>query len=275
MFAACALLAQAEPDAESQKRLAEQKLKLVEMLVNSPSAQASAAKDADTAAMLERGKELLGQARAALAAEHYAEAAKALDEALQNVSRANSRNAGSLSDSVQKQRLADMTEQVASYRAGLVELARNKGDADAAQATLQRADALVAESGKLAAAGRLGDANKKMAEAYKLEVEEISRLRAGQEVVLSLKFETPADEYAYEQKRFQSTEILVNMMLGENRAEGGKRALVDGFVQEAAKFRQDAAALAQANNHKQAVAMMEQAIGRLNRALQAMGLPIF
>lgn len=268
--------AETAPDTDQQHRLAEQKLKLVEMLVNSPKAQASTANgDAETAALIERGKTLLQQAREAMTAQRYAEAAQALDEALHSVSRANSRNSGALSDSVQKQRLQEMSEQVASYRLSLTELAKAKGAATTAEASLQRVDALAEEGRKLAAAGHLGEANKKMAEAYKLEVEEISRLRAGQEVVLSLKFDTPADEYAYEQKRFQSNEILVGMMMGEGRAEGDKRQLVDGFLKEAAKLKEDAAELARSNKHLDAVKVMETAVGRLNRALQAMGLPVF
>jgi hypothetical protein len=276
LMAARCVVAQPVPDADQQRRLAEQKLKLVEMLVNSPRAQASSAsKDLETAALVERGKDLLKQAREALAAQRYADAAQALDEALQSVSKANSRNAGGLSDSVQKQRLQEMSEQVASYRASLAELVKDKGGATGAKATLQRVDALADEGRKLAATGHLGEANKKMAEAYKLEVEEVSRLRAGQEVVISLKFETPADEYAYEQKRFQSNEILVNMMIGEGRAEGDKRRLVDSFLKEAAKLKEEAAGLAQSNRHKDAVAAMEKAGLQLTRALQSMGMPVF
>lgn len=270
------IAAQPAPDDEQQRRLAEQKLKLVEMLVNSPTAQASSAsKDAETAALVAHGKELLQQARDALAAQRYAEAAQALDAALHSVAKANSRNSGGLSDSVQKQHLQEMSEQVASYRVALAELTKDKGSATNALATLQRVDALAEEGRKLAATDHLGDANKKLAEAYKLEVEEISRLRAGQEVVLSLKFDTPADEYAYEQRRFQSTETLVGMMVGEGRAEGDTRQLVDGFLKEAVKLKEDAAVLARSNSHKDAVAVMEKAVGRLNRALQAMGLPVF
>ena len=264
------------PDVAQQRQLAEQKLKLVEMLVNSPAAQASAAsKDAETAALIGRGRDLLQQARSALAAEQYGDAAKALDEALQSVSKANSRNSGGLSSSVQKQRLQEMSEQVASYRASLVELARDKQLELAAQDALKRADALAEEGRKLAAAGHYGDANKKMAEAYKLEVEELSRLRAGQEVVNALKFDTPADEYAYEQKRFQSNQILVNMMIDEGRAPGEQRGLVDRFVAEAVGIKAEAEAQAGAGGYQEAVKSMEKASSRLNRALQAMGLPVF
>lgn len=267
--------AQTTPDPEQQRRLAEQKLRLVEMLVNSPAAQAAAGRDTDSAALIERSRGLLTEAREALAAQRHADAAKALDEALRNVSRANSRTAGGLSDSVQKQRLQDMSEQVATYRTALVELGKNPKVGSAAQAALLRVDALADEGRKLAAAGRLGDANRRMAEAYKLEVEEISRLRAGEVVTLSLKFNSPAEEYAYEQKRFQSNEILVGMMIADGRAEGDRRRMVDGFIQEAGRLKADAISHAINNNHQEAVTAMEKAYAQLNRALQAMGVPAF
>ena len=281
MVVACLLAglpaaAQTAADPEHQRRLAEQKLKLVEMLVNSPAAKASAAsKDAETASLIERGRSLLKEARDGLAAQRYGEASLALDEALRSVAKANSRNSGGLSDSVQKQRLQDMAEQVATYRGSLVDLTKNPKLGAAAQAALLRVDTLAEEGRRLAAAGRLGDANKKMAESYKTAVEEISRLRAGEVVVNSLKFDSPADEYVYEQKRFQSNEILVGMMIAEGRAEGDKRRLVDGFIQEAGRLKASAIDLAISNNHKEAVAAMEKAFVQLNRALQAMGVPAF
>lgn len=275
-IAAQAVAAETALDGEQQHRLAEQKLKLVEMLVNSPKAQAASSNgDAETAALVVRARELLKQARADLAAQRYLDAAGALDEALRNVSKANSRNAGALSDSVQQQHLQDMSAQLASYRTGLADLVKAKGTPASAQATLARVDALADEGRKLAAAGHLGEANKQMAQAYKMAVEAISSLRAGQEVVLSLKFDTPADEYAYEQKRFESNQVLVGMMIAEGRADGDKRRLVDGFLKEAARIREDAAGLARSHNHKDAVASMEQAVIQLNRALQSMGVPVF
>ncbi|MBI5109367.1 MAG: hypothetical protein HZA62_11520 [Rhodocyclales bacterium] len=268
--------AQSAADPEQQRRLAEQKLKLVEMLVNAPAAKAAAAsKDGDSAALIERGRRLLVTARDALAAQHYPEAASALDEALRSVSKANSRNAGGLSDSVQKQRLQDMSEQVATYRGALVDMQKHPRTGGEATTALGRVDALAEEAKRLAAAGRLGDANKKMAESYKLAVEEISRLRAGEVVTMSLKFNSPAEEYAYEQKRFQSNEILVNMMIAEGRADGDKRRMVDGFVQDAGKLKADAISQAINNNHKEAVTAMEKAFTQLNRALQTMGVPAF
>jgi hypothetical protein len=266
-------VAQTAADPQQQQRLAEQKLRLVEMLLNAPAAQAAAANDGDAAALIERGRGLLKEAREALAAQRSAVASKALDEALRSVSSA--RGAAGLSDSVQKQRLQDMGEQVATYRGSLIDLATDAKSGAAAKSALERVDALADEARQLAGAGRLGDANKKMAEAYKLAVEEISRLRAGEVVTMSLKFSSPAEEYAYELKRFQSNEILVNMMITEGRAEGDKRRMIDGFIQEAGRLKADAINQTSNNNFKEAVTQMEKAFVQLNRALQAMGVPAF
>jgi hypothetical protein len=65
------------------------------------------------------------------------------------------------------------------------------------------------------------------------------------------------------------------MMIAEGRADGDKRRMVDGFVQEAGKLKSDAVSQAINNNHKEAVTAMEKAFTQLNRALQTMGVPAF
>lgn len=270
--------AQSSTDPEQKQRLVEQKLKLVEMLVNSPAAQAtSVGREAETPALFEKSRGLIKQAREAIGGQRYDEAAQVLDEALRNVSKANNRIAGDagLADSVQKKQFQDFGEQLSSYRLSLQDMSKDPRTGESARSVLGRIDALSDEGRKLANAGRLGDANKKMAEAYKIAVEEISRLRAGQEVVMSLKFASPMEEFVYEQKRYQSNEILVGMMISEGRAAGETRKLLDGFLNNAAGFKEEAGRLANLNDHKGAVAMMEKANAQLNRALQTMGVPVF
>lgn len=273
-----AALAQAGASDDQRRRLIEQKLRLVEMLVNSPAAKSSAyGRDAETPQLVEKGKSLLAGARSALDEGRLDDAAAALDEALKSASSASRRlsSEGGLSDSAQRKQLTDMTEQVRTYRGAIDDLRKDSKMADEAGKVLARVDAMVAESDKLSAAGRLGDANKHMADAYKLSVQELSRLRAGQEVVLSLNFETPAEEYAYEQKRFGSNQIMVDMMIGEGRAEGGKRQLVDRFVDEGRRLKLEAETQAEAGKYAEAVGLMEEATKQLNRALQSMGVPVF
>jgi hypothetical protein len=267
---------QAASDTDKQRKLAEQKLKLVEMLVNSPAAKKKVESgDADAAALIEQGQALITRAKEHLSASENEQALEALDEALRNLSQANKKSAGGLSVSVQKKRLEEMSEQVGAYRESLVELTQNKKLAAEAQALLTQVDAMVTEANQLAEASRWGEANKKMAASYKLEVEEISRLREGEEVLLSLSFETPADEYAYEQKRFDSNQILVNMMIDEGRAEGGRIRLVNRFVTKADTLKVEAETHAAASRFEEAITSMEQAVKQQNRALSAMGIPVY
>ena len=277
LFAGAAL-AQATPSDEQRRRLVQQKMKLVEMLVNSPAAKSSAyGRDADTPLLVERGQALIAEARKALAEDRIDDAAKALDEALKSASSASRRlsSEGGLSDSAQRKQLSDMTEQVRTYRSAIDDLTKVPASADEATKVLTRVDELKAQADKLAAAGRLGEANKRMASAYKVAVEELSRLRSGQEVVLSLNFDTPADEYAYEQKRFGSNQIMVDMMIDQGKAGGGRRKLVDRFVGEGQRLKREAESQAGAGKYAEAVVTMEQATKQLNRALQSMGVPVF
>jgi hypothetical protein len=275
-----ALAQTAAADAPAQKRqLIEQKIRLLDMLVNSPAAKTAATgRDPESTALIEKGRKSFEAARQAFADNRFDEASRLLDEALKSTSSASKKisPAGSgLSESAQRKSLADMAEQVASYRASVAELTRDTKVGAAAKQLLGQIDALLSESKQLADTGRLGDANKKMASAYKLTVEEITKLRAGHEVVMSLKFNTPADEYAYEQKRFNASLTMIDMMIGEGRADGQKRKLVDSFVAEGNRLRSLAETEAVSKHHKEAVALMEKAGGQLNKALQSMGIPVF
>lgn len=271
--------AQAPADNPEQKRrLIEQKIRLVEMLVKSPAAKGAAyGREAESAGLIEEGQRSIDEAKKALAEERFDDATKLLDAALKAATAASRKlsvGGEGLNESAQRKSFQDMGEQVAMYRSSIVDLARDD-KSGAAKALLARVDGLSAEAKQLLDSGRFGEANKKLADAYKHAVEELSRLRAGQEVILSLNFETPADEFAYEKKRFGSNEVMVEMMIGEGRAAGDKRRLVDTFVVEGRKLRDQAETQAMAGQYAEAVTSMEKASAQLIRALQSMGVPVF
>lgn len=279
MFAVGALAQAPDGSVDPKRKSIEQKIRLLEMLVNSPAAKSAPfGREADSTALIEQGRQSIDEARRALDEGRPDDAAKLLDDALRAASSASrrlSQSDRSLTESVQRKNLQDLGEQLEMYRASLNELSADPERGAAARALLGRIDGLATESRSLADAGRFGDANKKLGEAYRLAVEELSRLRAGQEVVLSLKFDTPADEYAYERKRFASNEMMVDMMVAEGRASGERQRLVDGFVTEGRRLGGEAEARAGSGQYEEAVKLMEQASAQLVRALQSMGLPVF
>ena len=92
---------------------------------------------------------------------------------------------------------------------------------------------------------------------------------------MRLQFASPREEFDYEQKRFYSNEILVGMMIREERASGESRKQVDAYLQGANAIKADASNRASTGDYASAVKEMEKANLQLNRALQMMGVPVF
>ncbi|HLA35607.1 MAG TPA: hypothetical protein VJ001_12150 [Rhodocyclaceae bacterium] len=272
-----------EKEIDQRKPLLTQKLRLVETLIGSSAARALAAGNAtpngaEAVALVEKSRQALAAAKQALASNQADRAEQQLNEALKSIAAISARlnaGGGDMAESALRDSLRDLGEQVATYRASLEERLRDPSGGASAKELLARLDVLSAEAKRLETAGRLGEANKKLAEAYKLAVEGLSRLRAGQTVIMSLKFDTPADEYAYELRRFRSNEILVEMTIAERRAEGEVLRQVRESVGEGVKLKDGAATLAQSGDYAGAVTRMEKASLQLNRALQTLGVPVF
>lgn len=264
---------------DQRRRLLGQKLRLVESLVNSPASTSAAyGREAETPSLLAKGRQLLEAAKISIAADQFDQAEQALNEALRSISAASARlsaEAGELTESALRDSMRDLGDQLASYRGPIADLRNDKLNGPAASDLLDQIDAMTSESDKLAASGRLSDANRKLAEAYRITVEGLVKLGAGKTITLSLKFDRPADEYSYELRRFRANEILIDMMLVEKNAEPDRARKVRDLVVAGRKFKDAAETQAQNINYKGAVTSMEKAVGQLNRALQLLGVPVF
>lgn len=273
LVAAAAVAQETSP--EDKRRLVEQKMRLVEMLVRTQATKSLASGSAPSE-RLDQGTAAIIQARQALQENRIDDAGRILDGALRSTSAGQAGAAApGLNEEAQRRTYQNLVEQVATYRASVEELAAHPRLGRAARELLTRIDGKSAEARRQATGGSLEAANRTLGEAYQLAVGELSRLRAGEEVVLSLKFASPAEEFAYEVKRYESNQILVNMMVSDGKAEGERQALVNGFAGEARRLRGEADGLARSGRHREAIPLMESAVGQLNRALQAMGVPVF
>jgi hypothetical protein len=265
--------------APQSQKLVEQKLRLVELLVASPAAKGGEHLGSQEAlAVLDRRRQLLDQARRAMVRGEFDEAGRMLDEVLIRSSRPlaqPSAGGAGLNMIAQQTKLKNLSEQLASYRGTLQSLARAGRPNGDAQTLLTRTDALGKEAEALAAAGHLETANQRLSEAYRLVVQGLASLQAGQTMTLSLQFDTPEQEYAYEQRRFQSNEMLLRMTIDEGRPTAEQLRLVEGLAAEGRRLRDEAIESARAGDHRAAIVAMEKASTRLIRGLQAMGVPIF
>ncbi len=265
-----------EGSPDDRRRLVEQKIRLVEMLVNTQAAKNSAASAPHAPERLEKGRNALALARQALEDNRFDDAARILDDALRSSASAQrAQPPASLSEDALRRAHQNLIEQVATYRASVEEVATHPRIGSAARVLLTRIDAKSAEARKHVGAGELALANRLLGEAYQLAVSELSRLRSGEEVVHSLNFSSAAEEYAYEIRRFESNQLLVTMMVNDGKADGDRRSAIDSFQSEGRRLLGEADGQARAGQHKEAVRLMEAATGQLNRALQLMGVPVF
>lgn len=281
ILALLALLATPYVSAQStgvadKRQLLEQKIRLVEMLVNSQAAKNKSTNAPGAPERLEKSRASLEQARLAMSKALFDEAGQILDDALRTSSSPRRGSLESnLSEESHRHAHQNLIEQVATYRASVEDLLTTPKISTAARHLLGRIDAKSAEARKLAGDGQFDKANKILGEAYQLAVSELSRLRAGDEVVLSLNFATPSDEYAYELRRFESSHILIKIMLGDGTADSNKRSLVDKFVNEGYRLRTEAQGQATEGHYPEAIRLMEGASTQLNRGLQSIGVPVF
>lgn len=281
---ACALysLTIAVPATEKAPRqvLLEQKMRLLEMLLRPRPGEVSAATNAEVAATRERRQQLHDLAQSALAEGRLADAERNLDEALARTGRpATNAAAGQkpLQEVALEADIRNLEQQIASYRSTLVGLGKGDGaNALEARSLLARIDQAKVAAEHLSAAHQRQAAHDRLREAYRFLVEGISRLQAGQTLVMRLKFDSPEDEFAYERRRFTSNEMLVRMMQDDKGGEAGpQRILVETLTGEAQRLKDEAEILAGRGQHVGAVALMEQAAGVLTRALRALGVPAF
>lgn len=172
--------------------------------------------------------------------------------------------------------LRSVIEQVASYRGGLKAMMSDEKLGPQAKAAEAKIDALLNRSERLALSNRLSEALSVANEANRVIVDTIVRLRSGETVVVSLSFDSPMEEYAYEQLRFESNEMMVVMNIDEGRAaDPRRRKLVEDYVAEGRRLRVQAEKSAQIGKYAEAVKSMESASGKLIKAMQFMGVPVF
>lgn len=266
----CAI-AGADPAAAEKMQLAEQKSRLVESLI-----KASSINQQEVATGAVGNRQLLDQARTAMSNARPDEALEKLDAALRSLSQTSSIGRGDKNTATsQKRQFDEHLIQIESFRRSLQEIATTPQTSNAVRPLIKQIDSLTEEGQRLAANGRLEDGAQRMAAAYKLAVEGIARLRQGQEVVISLHFDSPLEEFAYEQKRFRSNEMLLGLMRKETQFGPELQRQIEVQVNAAVDLKNRAISQAGANDYPAAIQEMEKAISQQNRALQLMGIPIF
>jgi len=254
-----------------------QKLMMLESLLASQKIKGLRESGSDDAkGRLTKAESLKAQALSDLAAGRIEDAEKAVNESLRTASTLYlaikieaEQNAAAL-----QSKNEELEQQVRSYISAISDAQKLRGKSEPEPGLLKVIEMLV-EAKNYDLAGNYSKANRILAQSYRLAIVTLSELRAGETVVLALKFDSPADEYAYELKRHHSHQMLIEMVTQEGKLESRNREDFDKYIRSSRELHFQGENEARSGRYTEAIKSMESATTQLVRALQLTGMAVF
>ena len=135
------------------------------------------------------------------------------------------------------------------------------------EAELVEADVLtgIAEAAEMAKIENYTEGRKILDQAYDRVKISLIKMRDGQQLVNSLIFDTPKDEYAYYVKKIASQNKAIGVF--SEHIKPGRKKMIDSILTKAGDQQSQAETLANSDNYQEALPLMESALNKLRSAL--------
>ncbi len=124
----------------------------------------------------------------------------------------------------------------------------------------------------LALVGYYDEANKLLNEVLDRMIDEMSQTLEAKTITYDLDFQTPEDEYRYEDLRNKDYLRLVPIAIAQRHPSEAVRKLVDRLVQQAKELRKQAEQEYESAHTKQAIETMQKSTEKLQKTLKMMGV---
>lgn len=254
-----------------------QKLVFAEMIINSQTAKRVMASQNDEA------KKILENARKILAEGKEKSKAGALSEALDMFNRSlkmmreakrlvpSNADIAQLAESY-KEMLTEIKDYQKSHKDNIKHMEKAGAIPDEARYDEGAFSQMLAEAQSLADKKDYAKANALLKQAQKVVTEALHKMLDSKTLVYDLNFETPADEFVYELKRFSGYEELIPVAIEAKKPAAGAIKLMDSFLNKGRKRRDEARDKANAGDYDAAIAMLQQATKSVRRALRMVGV---
>ena len=262
----------------SSAEVVRQKEALVRSLLgDSPlAARLNASQNADAKRFFATAQDHYNQAALHLQTGDTAKAEQFLNDAMWNIGRARQLVPDAASRLVEdKVRYARLLQGIDSLRASYARhlaRAKERPPGGASERELERIDALLDDAKTQMNAEKAQEAVRTLEQAEKALLVGINRLLGSTTLEYAEKFDTPAEEFAYEVERNRSLSDLVPLALAEIKPSEDARRLITRYVELNRTMREQALHEAGDKDHKAALKSIRTGTGYLQRALQAAGL---
>ena len=165
---------------------------------------------------------------------------------------------------------AEIDAYLESYRAALSERgAEGAGLLDQIQMA-----GLVTNADQFKSEGDFQSARSALGEARQLVVTALAEIRDKETVVYTLEFETPGDEFRYEQERYREYVTLGERVLASGEIDQSRERLFQSLSDAGKRLNDEAEAWAGEGDYHSAINRMQAASIKLIKGLQLLGLPL-
>lgn len=232
---------------------------------------------AEAIALLHAAGEALSQARLAAGKGHWNDADSRLNDAMWSVGRARQLVPDAASRQIEERvryaRLLDSVESLrASYARHLRRARALPQGVDAGDAVLSHASSSIEEAASLANAEKPGDAVVVLQKAERELLRGLNRVLGATTLDYAQRFETEAEEFAYELERNRAFAELVPLALAELKPAPEAARLVSRYIDQNQTLREQAQREARERNFKAALQSLRSGTGYVQRALVSAGL---
>lgn len=268
-------------EAESQDRLVQQKLRLLQSYLGTVSGgRLAESEKPEIGTHIAEARAHYDAALHAYGTGDLAQAAALTDLGLRSIARASAaagRPKTQQDAAPSRERLAVLRRQIQGYLATLQALLQDPDLQAAHGSALQQVEELLARSAELERTAAYAEAGALLSEAYPITLRVVAALHQGRTLVSRLEFASPEEEFSYEKKRYESYELLVSLARQQEVSTAGitDDALTGRHLAAARELRDQAEAEARERNFEQSIRTMERANRQLVYALQSAGLEFF
>lgn len=254
-----------------------QRLMFAEMMVNSQgSNRVMASGNAEAKKLLEEARQSLAASRSKLLAGSMSEALALADSALKRMGEASrlvpSEEVKAQQALQYQELLAEIADYEASHEKNLARISKKGAVPEGAVYDKGEVARLKARAIASADKGEYARANADLQQAQQILTVAIHKMLDSQTIVYDLNFETPADEYEYELKRFTGYEELIPIAIEAKKPTEGSIKLMESFLEKARSRRNEAKERAAQGAYSDAIEMMQQATTTVRRALRMVGV---
>ena len=231
--------------------------------------------NAEAIQLLEKARQLLDKGKQELEQGNFAAAKQQLSLSIQTFTAAGAANKGS-QDSSKKlvSEVSSLQSEIDAYLVSFRSALEEKGPSMSGLLDQQYVESLMASSKQSKSSGDYQSAISNLTKAKNLVVDALIKIRNNETVVYTVEFQTPADEFRYEQERFNEYISLSDTLLEKDEFSEGKIKLFQMQKKAGQQISEEAEALANQGDFESAISRMEDAVKKMVQGLRVLGIQL-